>query len=216
MSDWWGMFCLASFVGVVSLSKRDFCCFPSYWIGGNPFYLPPQHLCLHWGLGPHDPAAVPRAHQGWSGFPALKYMLLLHFHHYAIPLRVTLWASATQRYRLHSSFILEFIWIKRGWKQRQPAPYYCNVSVGNGFFMLVFVFVWPAILMLLKLQSSFAKCILLEKESQHSCLNLWIIVWILYKSTLHVKTTWFLFSFFFFCAKTGFETRNIWNSIHLS
>lgn len=55
------------------------CC--SYWTGVDPSRLPPQHLCLLWGLGPHDPAAILHSLRRWSELPASKYVLSVHFYH---------------------------------------------------------------------------------------------------------------------------------------
>lgn len=60
---------------------------------GNPSHLPPQHLCLLWGLGPRDPAAILHSLRRWSELPASKYVLSLHFYHRVIPLRLSLWGT---------------------------------------------------------------------------------------------------------------------------
>lgn len=60
---------------------------------GNPSHLPPQHLCLLWGRGPHDPAAILHSLRRWSEVPASKYVLSLHFYHCVIPLRLSLWGT---------------------------------------------------------------------------------------------------------------------------
>lgn len=60
---------------------------------GNPSHLPPQHLCLLWGLGPHDPAAILHSLRRWSEVPASKYALSMHFYHCVIPLRLSLWGT---------------------------------------------------------------------------------------------------------------------------
>lgn len=54
---------------------------------GSPVHLPPQHLCLHWGLSLHDPAAILHSLR-WSDLPASKYVLAEHFHQHAIPPRL--------------------------------------------------------------------------------------------------------------------------------
>lgn len=60
---------------------------------GNPNHLPPQHLCLLWGLSPHDPAAILHSLRRWSELLASKYVLSMHFYHCVIPLRLSLWGT---------------------------------------------------------------------------------------------------------------------------
>lgn len=49
---------------------------------GNASHLPPQHLCLLWGLDTHDPAAILHSLRRWSEVQASKYVLSLQFYHY--------------------------------------------------------------------------------------------------------------------------------------
>lgn len=55
---------------------------------GNPGHFPPQHLCLLWGLGPRDPAAILHSLRRRSEVPAFKYVLSVHFYRCVIPLRL--------------------------------------------------------------------------------------------------------------------------------
>lgn len=71
---------------------------------GNPSHLPPQHLCLLWGLGPRDPAAILHSLRRWSEVPASKYVLSVHFYHRVIPLRLSLWGTGQMTSLIYNPF----------------------------------------------------------------------------------------------------------------
>lgn len=90
---------------------------------GNPSHLPPQHLCLLWGLGPHDPAAILHSLRRWSEVPASKYVLSVHFYHCVIPLRLSLWGTGQMTGIIYNPFP-----DSSKFKHLDPVHFYCNVN----------------------------------------------------------------------------------------